>query len=70
MSKKIEEFRSIDYPQLVGRLVELKKELMGLRFQKVQGSLVSFSRFGQIRKEVARIMTVLSERKLASGGHK
>ena len=42
--------------------VKLKKEAMNLRFQQAQGALKNTARRGQIRKEIARIKTAVSQK--------
>lgn len=48
--------------QLKESLVDLKKEQFNLRFQRASGQLENTARVGQIRKDIARIKTVLHER--------
>jgi large subunit ribosomal protein L29 len=47
--------------ELNDTLVALKKEQFNLRFQKATGQLENTARQGQVRKEIARIMTVLRQ---------
>jgi large subunit ribosomal protein L29 len=47
--------------ELNDALVALKKEQFNLRFQKATGQLENTARQGQVRKEIARIMTVLRQ---------
>jgi large subunit ribosomal protein L29 len=56
------ELQGLDDTELEQRLVEAKTELFNLRFQNVTGQLDNNSRLGQVRKDVARIMTVLRHR--------
>jgi len=51
--------------ELQVKLAETKEELFNLRFQLVTGQLDNPMRIKQVRKEVARILTVLRERELA-----
>ena len=60
------ELRDIDEDELVTRLAEARQELFNLRFQHVTGQLDNVARIGQVRKEVARIQTVLREREIAA----
>ena len=54
-------------PQRLGeRLVELKKEQFNLRFQRATGQLESTTRVRQVRRDIARVMTVLSEKRRAA----
>jgi large subunit ribosomal protein L29 len=48
--------------ELETRLAELRKERFNLRFQRATGQLANTARVNQVRKEIARIMTVLGER--------
>ena len=50
---------------LTEELVALRKEEFGLRMQRSTGQLSNNSRFKAIRREVARIKTVLNEQKSA-----
>lgn len=48
--------------ELETRLAELHKEQFNLRFQKATGQLANTARFTKVRKEIAKIMTVVGER--------
>jgi large subunit ribosomal protein L29 len=50
--------------KLSEKLVQLKKELFNLRFQKTLGELKNTSRFLQVRKGIARLQTELTKRRL------
>ena len=58
------ELRDLDESELENKLEEAKQELFNLRFALVTGQLDNSSRLGQIRKDVARIKTVLREREI------
>jgi large subunit ribosomal protein L29 len=51
--------------ELETRLEETRRELLNLRFQLATGQLDNTSRMGRVRKEVARILTLLREREIA-----
>ncbi len=51
-----------------GNLGELKEELFNLRFQAATGQLESHGRLTAVRKEIARIYTIIRERELGIGG--
>lgn len=51
--------------ELNGKVAELKKELLNLRFQKAQGELTNTSRFREAKKEIARILTHLQSQNAA-----
>jgi large subunit ribosomal protein L29 len=63
---RTQELADLDDGQLVTRLTEAKEELFNLRFQLVTGQLDNYARMGQVRKEVARIMTLLRQREIAA----
>ena len=58
------ELRTLDNSQLVERLKESKEELFNLRFQKATGQLTNNRRIGTVKRDIARIYTVLREREL------
>jgi large subunit ribosomal protein L29 len=59
---KAEELRGKTPDQLRDSLVSLKKEAFNLRFQQATGQLENTARFNAIRKDVARIKTVLNQK--------
>jgi large subunit ribosomal protein L29 len=59
---KAEELRGKTPDQLRDSLVALKKEAFNLRFQQATGQLENTARFNAIRKDVARIKTVLNQK--------
>jgi large subunit ribosomal protein L29 len=61
---KAAEWRELDTGELETRLVETKAELFNLRFQHVTGQLDNYARLGQLRREVARIHTLLRAREI------
>ena len=52
--------------ELKALIVERKKELLNLRFRKAAGELENTSRFKQVRKEIARILTLVNQTKKAA----
>jgi large subunit ribosomal protein L29 len=56
---KIAEVRGLTDDQLSETLLNLKKEQFNLRFQKATGQMEKTHRVGEIRKDIARIKTVL-----------
>jgi large subunit ribosomal protein L29 len=60
--KTSEDFRHKTPDQLRDKLADLKKEQFNLRFQKATGQLERTSRVRQVRRDIARIETVLSEK--------
>jgi large subunit ribosomal protein L29 len=63
---KAREYRELNDIELEHRLIEAKEELFNLRFQNATGQLDSTSRLSQVRKDVARIETLLREREIAA----
>ena len=61
-----EELRTLGDDELLERLAETKQELFNLRFQNVTGQLENSSRLPLVRREIARINTVLREREIAA----
>ena len=58
------ELRGLSRDELNTKVRELKEELFGLRFAAATGQLESHGRLREARKDIARIYTVLQERKL------
>jgi large subunit ribosomal protein L29 len=58
------ELRSLEDDELVTKLTEAKEELFNLRFQAATGQLESHGRLKAIRKDIARIYTIMREREL------
>jgi large subunit ribosomal protein L29 len=58
------DLRDATSEDLVEKLTEAKKELFNLRFQAATGQLESHGRLRAVRKDIARIYTVLREREL------
>jgi large subunit ribosomal protein L29 len=54
----------MDPAELEGRLAESRKEIFNLRFQLATGQLDNSARLGDVRREVARILTVLRDREI------
>jgi len=60
------ELREMSDDELLTRLVEARQELFNLRFQHVTGQLDNYSRLGQLRRDIARIETLLRENEIAA----
>ena len=61
---KAAELRELDNEGLVAKLREAKEELFNLRFQAATGQLESHGRLRTVKKDIARIYTVVREREL------
>jgi large subunit ribosomal protein L29 len=62
---KAAEIRDLTGDELKTRLAEVKEELFNLRFQNATGQLDNYKRLGELRRDVARIKTVLRQRELS-----
>jgi len=58
------ELRNLDDAELTAKLREAKEELFNLRFQGATGQLENHGRLRAVRKDIARIYTILREREL------
>jgi large subunit ribosomal protein L29 len=65
---KAAEARDLTEDQLKDRLLQLKKEQFNLRFQRASGQLEKTSRISEVRRDIARIKTVLRQK--TPGGKK
>ncbi len=63
---KASELREMTNAELAGRLDDAYQELFNLRFQRTTGQLTNTARFRQVRKDIARMNTILRERELAA----
>ena len=63
---KATELRELNDAELVQKLAEAKEEHFNLRFQSATGQLDNSARIGDIRRDVARINTLLREREIAA----
>jgi large subunit ribosomal protein L29 len=61
---KATELRQLGDEELLGKLREAKEELFNLRFQGATGQLENNSRLKTVRKDIARIYTLMREREL------
>lgn len=62
MAKDATELRSKTPDQLREQLLALKKEAFNLRFQQATGQLENTARMRAVRREVARVKTVLNQK--------
>jgi large subunit ribosomal protein L29 len=64
-SAKASELRNLNSGEIETKLSDAREELMKLRFQQVTGQLSDSSRLRILRREIARMQTVLHEQKAA-----
>lgn len=62
---KASQARDLTEDQLKDQLLQLKKEQFNLRFQRASGQLEKTARIGEVRRDIARIKTVLRQKTLA-----
>jgi len=60
-NKYVEELRAKSAAELKDELVSAKKELFNLRFQNATSQLDNTARISEVRKNIARIQTVITE---------
>jgi len=61
---KADELRNLDDEKLRTQIKEYQEELFNLRFQHVMGKLTATGRPRSVKREIARIRTILREREL------
>ena len=59
---KAEDLRAKSEDELSGRLLDLKKTQLNLRFQRASGQLENTAEFMRVRREIAQIKTILQQR--------
>jgi large subunit ribosomal protein L29 len=59
---KVDEIKDLSIEELQAKTEELQQELFNLKFQLHTGHLENTSRVSQVRKDVARVKTVLSSK--------
>lgn len=60
------DLRQLSYRELEEKLAEAKEELFNLRFQFVTNQLDNTARITQVRRDVARVKTVMREQEIAA----
>ena len=62
---KVNEIRDLSAEELNQKLASLKEELFNLRFQLAVNQLENSSRIGAVKKDIARVSTILRQRELS-----
>ena len=62
---KASELKELTKEELNAKLASLKEELFNLRFQLAVNQLENSNRIGAVRKDIARVSTVIRQRELA-----
>lgn len=68
VNEVVKELRALSNEELITKIKESKKELFELRLKQSTGSLEKPSKIRELRKNVARMKTILAERE--NGGEK
>jgi len=63
---KVEDIRKMTVDEMHTKLTDARDEMMKLRFQQVSGQLTDTSRLKILRRDIARLETILRENELAS----
>ena len=66
-SSQADEFRTKSVDELIDQVAKLKKEQFNLRFQKANGQLEKTARIRAVRRDIARIETILAEQRRKAG---
>lgn len=64
---KVKEIRQLSTEELTNKASELKNELFNLRFQLATGQLDNSASIRLVKKDIARVKTILRERELGLG---
>ena len=59
---KVSEIRELSTDAIQAKINDVREELMKMRFQQSSGELTDFTRLRQTRRDIARLLTVISER--------
>ena len=64
---KIKELRELSNKEIESKIIEAKKELFNLRMKQSTGTLEKPHKINELRKDVARMKTILKEREMDGG---
>lgn len=59
---KASELRKLSFEELQAKNADLERELFGVRFQLHTGRLENSAKIGQLRKEIAQVKTIITEK--------
>jgi large subunit ribosomal protein L29 len=62
---KIEDIRELSIPELNHKLDELRTEMFNLRFQKAKNLLEKVDRLRLVRRDIARVLTIMKQKQSA-----
>ena len=63
---KPSELRALAVDELLKKESDLRKELFNLRFQQASGEIENPMRIGAVRKDIARVLTIITEKSKSS----
>lgn len=66
---KTSEIRELKNEEIIAKVKESKKELLNLRIKNATGALERPSKLRELKKDIARMLTVLKERETSTGGN-
>ena len=69
MSKSLKEYRELKESELKTKINDFRKESLNLRFQKSSGQLENTARISFVRKEIARLKTLINQKKSIKQKH-
>ena len=61
--KTVDEYRKLKHSEIVEKIKDFRKESLNLRFQKSSGQLENTVRISNVKKEIARLKTIINEMK-------
>lgn len=64
IKESVDRLRDLTPDQLTDELTQLKREAFNLRFQRATGQLENTARVGEVRRSVARIQTMMAEKRM------
>ena len=66
LKEHVAELHQLGDAEMIERLAEARRELFNLRFQLATGQLDNSARLGAVKKDIARLSTMLREREIAA----
>lgn len=60
---KVKEIRALSVDEILVKTADMREEMMKLRFQQVAGQLTDTSRLRTLRRQIARMETILTQKK-------
>lgn len=65
---KASEIRLLTAAEITAKITDLRQEQMNLRFQDVSGQVTDYTRVREVRRDIARLKTILREMEMKSEG--